>query len=63
MHDDEIWIQFTEQIVEGMGGDGDGARACADELVRAWESHERFTLYEDALPVLDELRDAASRSG
>src|SRR6187399_2593715 len=51
VHDDELWIQFTERIVEGMGGDGDAARACADELVRAWELHERFTLYEDALPA------------
>ena len=57
VHDDELWIAFTERIVHGMGGDGDGARACADELVRAWEQHERFTLYEDALPALAELRE------
>ena len=25
-------------------------------LVREWERHENFALYEDALPVLDELR-------
>ena len=31
-------------------------RACAVEIVRAWERHENFSLYEDALPVLDELR-------
>lgn len=56
-HDDELWIAFTEEIVRGMGGgEGEGARACADELVRAWEQHERFTLYEDALPALAELR-------
>ena len=55
-HDDELWIAFTEEIVRGMGGDADGIRACAEELVRVWEQHERFTLYEDALPVLAELR-------
>ena len=27
VHDDELWIAFTEQIVRGMGGEGDGARA------------------------------------
>jgi putative hydrolase of the HAD superfamily len=56
VHDDEVWIAFTEQIVRGMGGDADGARSCATEMVREWERHENFTLYEDALPTLDELR-------
>ncbi len=57
VHDEEIWIAFTEQIVLGMGGDRDpGARACATDMVREWERHENFSLYEDALPVLDELR-------
>ena len=55
-HDDDLWIAFTEEIVRGMGGDVEGVRACAEELVRVWEEHERFTLYEDALPVLAELR-------
>ncbi len=56
VHDEEVWIAFTEQIVLGMGGDAVGARACASEMVRAWEAHENFTLYEDALPALAELR-------
>jgi len=62
-HDDEIWIAFTEQIVRGMGGGGEGARACAAELVRAWEQHERFTLYEDALPALAALREHGVKIG
>jgi putative hydrolase of the HAD superfamily len=63
VHDDELWIEFTEQIVRGMGGDAAGARACAEELVLAWEQHERFTLYEDALPVLAALREHGVRIG
>jgi HAD superfamily hydrolase (TIGR01549 family) len=55
-HDDEVWIAFTERIVRGMGGDAEGARACAMEMVAAWELHHNFDLYEDALPVLEELR-------
>jgi putative hydrolase of the HAD superfamily len=55
-HDDELWIMFTEEIVRGMGGVEAGARACAEDLVRGWEMHDRFTLYEDALPVLAALR-------
>jgi putative hydrolase of the HAD superfamily len=58
VHDEEIWIAFTEQIVLRMGGESDpeAARACATDMVREWERHENFTLYEDALPALDELR-------
>ena len=56
VHDEEVWIAFTELIVRGMGGDADGSRACAEEMVRAWEQHANFTLYEDALPALDDLR-------
>jgi putative hydrolase of the HAD superfamily len=56
VHDDEIWVAFTEEIVRGMGGDAAGARECAAELVQAWEEHERFTLYEDVLPALEALR-------
>jgi HAD superfamily hydrolase (TIGR01662 family) len=55
-HDDQIWIAFTERIVRGMGGEGAGAHACAVEMVRAWELHENFELYEDVPPVLAELR-------
>ena len=39
-----------------MGGDASGARACAVDMVRRWENHENFALYDDALPVLAELR-------
>jgi putative hydrolase of the HAD superfamily len=57
-HDEEIWIAFTERIVRGMGGDGDRARQCAVAIESAWEEHANFDLYEDALPVLEELRRA-----
>jgi HAD superfamily hydrolase (TIGR01549 family) len=56
VHDEEVWIAFTEQIVLGMGGDPGAARACATDMVREWERHENFSLYEDALPVLEVLR-------
>ena len=32
-------------------------------MVREWERHENFSLYEDALPVLDELRRHGIRIG
>ena len=56
VHDEENWITFTEDIIRGMGGDAEGARSCAADMVRRWEDHVNFSLYDDALPVLAELR-------
>jgi HAD superfamily hydrolase (TIGR01549 family) len=55
-HDEEMWFAFTELIVRGMGGDGPEARELAIEMTRLWERSENFDLYEDALPVLAQLR-------
>ena len=63
VHDEELWVAFTEEIVKGMGGVGDGARACALDVVRQWERHENFFLYDDALPALAELRARKLRIG
>ncbi|MEO5632369.1 HAD family hydrolase [Gaiella sp.] len=57
VHDEELWVTFTEDIVRGMGGDAAGARACAADMVRRWEIHENFHLYDDALPVIASLRE------
>jgi putative hydrolase of the HAD superfamily len=62
-HDEEIWIAFTEQIIRGMGGEGDRAHECAVAAEKAWEEHANFDLYEDALPVLDEIRGAGLKIG
>jgi putative hydrolase of the HAD superfamily len=63
VHDEEVWFAFTERIVLGMGGDPARARACAIDMVREWERHENFLLYEDAPPVLEELRRHGLRIG
>ena len=62
-HDDEIWFRFSERVVRGMGGDAESAYACAVEITRGWERHENFELYEDTLPVLDELRGYGLKIG
>jgi HAD superfamily hydrolase (TIGR01549 family) len=62
-HDEEIWIAFTERIVLGMGGAAAAARACAEELTSGWQRHENFELYEDTIPVLEELRAAGLKLG
>ena len=54
-HDQEIWILFTERIIEGMGGRGD-TYAAAAEMTANWEHARHFELYDDALPALAALR-------
>ena len=62
-HDEQIWVAFTERIVRGMGGDADAAHAVAVEMTRAWDRHDNFELFEDVLPVLDELRGHGLKLG
>ena len=46
-----------------MGGDADSAYECAVEMTRAWEHAEHFELFEDAPPVLEELRSQGIKLG
>jgi putative hydrolase of the HAD superfamily len=55
-HDEEIWVLFTERIIQGMGGVGD-TYAAAVEMEGRWAHSMHFELYDDALPVLDWVRD------
>jgi putative hydrolase of the HAD superfamily len=63
VHDDELWISFSEEIIRGMGGEGEGVRSLAETMVLAWERAEHFELYDDVLPVLAELRSHDLRLG
>jgi HAD superfamily hydrolase (TIGR01549 family) len=62
-HDEEIWVAFTERIVVGMGGTQPASHDVAVELTSRWQLHENFELYEDVLPVLEELRQAGLKLG
>jgi HAD superfamily hydrolase (TIGR01549 family) len=62
-HDEEIWVLFTERIIEGMGGTGEDTYAAAVEMEGAWAHAHHFELYEDALPVLDTLRASGLKLG
>lgn len=63
LHDDTIWHRFTEEIFVGMGGPEEIASDCATEIEQGWEVSENFELFEDALPVLEELRGSNLRIG
>lgn len=62
-HDEEIWVRFTERIVLGMGGAEPDSYACAAEIAGRWARHENFELYEDTVPVLQELRGRGVKIG
>jgi len=62
-HDEEIWVAFTERIVVGMGGTAPVSYEVALELTGGWQRHENFELYEDTIPVLEELRAAGLKLG
>jgi len=61
-HDEEIWVLFTQRIIEGMGGVGDTYGA-AVEMEGAWSRAHHFELYDDALPTLDALRSRGLKIG
>ena len=61
-HDEEIWVLFTERIIVGMGGRGNTYEA-AREMERRWSESVHFELYDDALPVLDLLRERGLKIG
>jgi HAD superfamily hydrolase (TIGR01549 family) len=63
LHDESIWHRFTEEIFIGMGGPHEIASECATEIEQGWEVSENFELFEDAIPVLEELRAAGLRIG
>jgi putative hydrolase of the HAD superfamily len=50
-----VRILFTERIIEWMGGTG-ATYECAAEMTRYWEHAHHFELFDDVLPVLEELR-------
>jgi putative hydrolase of the HAD superfamily len=61
LHDESIWHRFTEEIFVGMGGPEAIAGECATEIEEGWGVSENFELFEDVLPVLEELRRARLR--
>ncbi len=58
LHDESIWHRFTEEIFVGMGGPEAIASECATEIEQGWGVSENFELFEDVMPVLEELRRA-----
>jgi HAD superfamily hydrolase (TIGR01549 family) len=62
-HDEEVWIRFTEDIVRGMGGEGESCRQVAVAITDGWLESANFELYEDVFPTFEALRRANLKLG
>jgi putative hydrolase of the HAD superfamily len=55
VYDAEIFVRYTQRIIEEMGGTGSALTACATEIYDEWAACHHFHLYDDVEPVLREL--------
>lgn len=62
-HDEEIWVLFTQRIIEGMGGAGGDTYRAAVEMERAWMLAHHFELYDDVPATLDAVRERGLKIG
>ena len=62
-YDAEIFVAYTQHIIEQMGGRGPNLDACAREIYEAWAACQHFELYDDVPGVLRRLTAAGIRIG
>ncbi len=62
-YDAEIFIAYTQHIIEQMGGRGPNLTACAREIYDEWAACQHFELYDDVPDVLQRLTASGIRIG
>jgi HAD superfamily hydrolase (TIGR01549 family) len=62
-HDQEIWVLFTERIIQGMGDGSGETYAAAAEMTANWEHARHFELFGDVRPALTAVRAAGIKLG
>jgi putative hydrolase of the HAD superfamily len=63
LYDADLYVKYTQRIIELMGGSSPGAEAAARELYDDWAQHHHFSLYDDVLETLEGLRASDIRVG
>jgi putative hydrolase of the HAD superfamily len=63
VYDAEIFVRYTQRIIEEMGGTGPALTACATEIYDEWAACHHFHLYDDVEPVLRELASRGVKIG
>ena len=63
LYDAAIFVNYTNRIIELMGGAGPGVDAASQELYAAWAQHHHFSLYDDVSAALRQLCADGHRLG
>ena len=63
IYDPQIFIRYTKQIIERMGGRGPKLDACTREIYEEWAACQHFSLYDDVAPALRTLAARGLRLG
>ena len=62
-YDPQVYIDYTRQIIEGMGGSGECVEIAAREIFAEWAMCHHFVLYEDVPDAIRALRASGARIG
>jgi putative hydrolase of the HAD superfamily len=58
IYDPQVFIDFTNAVIRGMGGTGSGVDACSRLIYDEWAACQHFSLYEDVPGALHTLHEA-----
>ena len=63
IYDADLYVKYTQRIIELMGGSSPAVEAVARELYDDWAEHHHFSLYDDVIETLEGLRARGVRAG
>ena len=63
VYDADIFVQYTQRIIEGMGGTGPGVARAARDIYDQWAACHHFEMYEEVPEVLRALHAAGLKIG
>jgi putative hydrolase of the HAD superfamily len=62
-YDPEVFVQYTQRIIEGMGGLGPGVERAARDIYDQWAACHHFEMYEEVPEVLRALHATGLKIG
>lgn len=63
VYDADIFVRYTERIIEGMGGSGPGVILAARDIYDQWAACHHFEMYEEVPEVLRALHASGIKIG
>jgi HAD superfamily hydrolase (TIGR01662 family) len=63
LYDPQVFITYTQRIIEGMGGAGPRVEAAARDIYDQWAACHHFSLYDDVPEVLRALHASGLKIG